>query len=354
MESELQQANGRPRARSCLALVPSKVTTPPPRMWHRVAAGGVRCGATCAPEQAALLSVRGAGPVVAVATATLAGDAVLLEDILWTLGAEAGAALGKVAVIFAGPTQNASSLHLHGKWECHLPPEMLTACTDRALAESSAFPQNRWVWTGSSPQFLLTHIRKPPRSHETPRSTLQSWQQSPRAHSAPSLRRHVVALQQRSEHSCEAHRGTGMGMALSASLPSHRQSKISPHLSEPGAGDTSAAVGLGPCRPSSGGLNELLHKVILVREPPWSLFPAYYRPGLEKVKPKGLGFELAQPSRLQRKRSCIEPALVGPQRADKSRLCFSCKIQRENPIATNPCCRERRKEERIKAFPNIP
>lgn len=31
-----------------------------------------------------------------------------------------------------------------------------------------------------------------------------------------------------------------------------------------------------------------------------------------------------------------------PQRADKSRFCFSCKIQRENPIATNPCCRGRR------------
>ena len=37
-------------------------------------------------------------------------------------------------------------------------------------------------------------------------STLQSWQQSPRAHSAPSLSWQVVALQQRSEHSCETGR----------------------------------------------------------------------------------------------------------------------------------------------------
>lgn len=66
-----------------------------------------------------------------------------------------------------------------------------------------------------------------------------------------------------------------MGMALSASLPFHQQSEISLHLSEPGPGDTSAAMGLGLCRHSSRDLNELSHEVILMKEPPWSLFPAY-------------------------------------------------------------------------------
>lgn len=162
--------------------------------------------------------MRGTGPIVAVAAATLAGDAVLLEDVLWTLGAEASAVLGKVAVIFAGPAQNTSSLHLHRKWDCHLPPEMLTVCTASAMTESNT----RIAVFGQAAVLRLSwHTRKAPRRPcETPRSTLQSWQQSPRAHSAPSLSWHVVALQQRSEHSCEAHRETGMGMAVKNLTPS--------------------------------------------------------------------------------------------------------------------------------------
>lgn len=66
--------------------------------------------------------MRGAGPVVAVAIAVLAGDAILLEDILWALGAEAGAVLRQVAVILAGPAEHTGNLHLHRKGDVGTAP----------------------------------------------------------------------------------------------------------------------------------------------------------------------------------------------------------------------------------------
>lgn len=59
--------------------------------------------------------MRGAGPVVAVAIAILAGDAVLLEYVLWALSAEASAVLSQVTVVLAGPAECTGSLHLHRK-----------------------------------------------------------------------------------------------------------------------------------------------------------------------------------------------------------------------------------------------
>lgn len=74
-----------------------------------------RGAATCTPERTALLAVRGASPIVAVAIAVLAGDAILLENILRALGTEASAVFGQVAVILAGPAEHTSSFHLHRK-----------------------------------------------------------------------------------------------------------------------------------------------------------------------------------------------------------------------------------------------
>lgn len=185
--------------------------------------GGQGGGPTCAPERPALLAVRRAGPVVAVSTAVLAGDAVLLEHVLGTLGAEAAAVLGKVAVVLAGPAERTRSLHLHGKQGCQrclgaLTPPGTAAQQHPGLGSASQHPEgpdtDTLLLTGllhstETPPGLgpaLPRLKFPPSWSPGGGSTLQSWQHSPRAHSAPSLSWHVVALQQRSEHSCK----TGM------------------------------------------------------------------------------------------------------------------------------------------------
>lgn len=103
--SSWQQHEGSYHRPSLTPRTACPTTSPLPR-W------GERKNATCTPEYTALLSMCGAGPVVAVAIATLAGDAVFLEDILRALGAEASAVLWKVTVILAGPAHCAGSLHL--------------------------------------------------------------------------------------------------------------------------------------------------------------------------------------------------------------------------------------------------
>lgn len=180
-------------------------------------------GPTCAPKRPALLAVRRAGPVVAVALAVLAGDAVLLEHVLRALGAEPAAVLGEVAVVLAGPAEHTCSLHLHGEQGYQRCLDALTSPGTTAqqhpgLGNISQHPVDPDADTlllscctsTETPPGLgpaLPVLKNLPSCSPVDVSTLQSWQHSPRAHSAPSLSWHVVALQQRSEHSCE----TGMG-----------------------------------------------------------------------------------------------------------------------------------------------
>lgn len=76
----------------------------------------------------------------------MAGDAILLEDILWALSAEASAVLGQVAVILAGPAEHTSSLHLHRKGDVGTAlmlshPQVHTGTTALVFDTSPSTPQ---------------------------------------------------------------------------------------------------------------------------------------------------------------------------------------------------------------------